>query len=78
MAVRELSATRTTLWASDTEGASERAHRASESILFGRQTSAIQGQRESSTEFHGKGGLCRQAQGEGDKRPCLSIFWGKA
>jgi hypothetical protein len=62
MAVRPLSVTRSTLSARDTDAAIESAHRVSEEVLFVRQAGAIQGQLESSTEFHSKRGLCRLAQ----------------
>jgi hypothetical protein len=52
MAVRAVSGIRSPLCASDTDGAFNSARRMSEEILFDRQAGAIQGQLESSTEFH--------------------------
>jgi len=52
MAVRFLSEARNALLSGDTDGAVESARRASEAVLFFRQAGAIQGQLESSTEFH--------------------------
>lgn len=76
MAVRELSMCRITLFADNRYGALEGAHQASEKMLIVRQTGAVQGQLESSTEFHVNVGCSVRAQGEGEKRPCLPSFGG--
>lgn len=52
MADCPLSATRSAPLSSDSEHAVESADRASEQVLFFRQAGTVQGQLESSTEFH--------------------------
>jgi hypothetical protein len=64
MAIRELSGFRLTLWKQNAYGAGAHAHRASVHVLFVGQTGAIQGQLESSTEFHSKCALFRRGEGE--------------
>jgi hypothetical protein len=78
MAVSELSASRSALLANDTRSVSNGAYRASEEVLIVRQAGAIQGQLESSTEFHCKLGFVSSCTGEGEKAPVLAIFWGEA
>lgn len=77
MAVSELSACRSALLADDTRSVSNGAYGASEEVLIVRQAGAIQGQLESSTEFHSKHGLCRHAQAREKKRPYLPSFGGR-
>jgi hypothetical protein len=62
MAVSELSAYRSALLANNTRSVFNGAHRASEEVLIVRQAGAIQGQLESSTEFHCKHGFGSHAQ----------------